>query len=96
MISKIFIGALTDKLYAFSGRMWELNVNNTIDIYDSLGSNIKIYISGAERFFNEVKAQQLVGGIQNKIVVTQGAKVRDAVATYHIAHPPRAARHHGV
>lgn len=48
MISKIFIGALTDKLYAFSGRMWELNVNNTIDIYDSLGSNIKIYISGAE------------------------------------------------
>ena len=48
MINKIFIGALTDKLYAFSGRMWELNVNNTIDIYDSLGSNIKIYISGAE------------------------------------------------
>jgi len=48
VINKIFIGALTDKLYAFSGRMWELNVNNTIDIYDSLGSNIKIYISGAE------------------------------------------------
>ena len=48
MINKIRIGALTDKLYAFSGRMWELNVNNTIDIYDSLGSNIKIYISGAE------------------------------------------------
>lgn len=48
MINKIFIGALTDKLYAFSGRMWELNVNNTIDIYDSLGSNINIYISGAE------------------------------------------------
>ena len=48
MINKIRIGALTDKLYAFSGRMWELNVNNTIDIYDSFGSNIKIYISGAE------------------------------------------------
>ena len=45
---KILIGALTDKLYAFQNRPWELNITNTIDIFDSLGSNIKVYIYGSE------------------------------------------------
>ncbi len=48
MINKIFIGALTDKSYSFISRAWELLPNNTIDIYDSLGSNIRIDISGSE------------------------------------------------
>ncbi len=42
------IGALTDKLYAFKNRCWELNIVNTIDIFDSLGSFIKIYVYGSE------------------------------------------------
>lgn len=45
---KVYIGALTDKLYAFKNRCWELTSNNTIDIYDSLGSNIKVYTYGSE------------------------------------------------
>ena len=48
MFKKIYIGALTDKLYAFKNRCWELSITNTIDIYDSLGSNIKIYTYGSE------------------------------------------------
>lgn len=42
------IGALTDQQYAFKHRSWELDINNTIDIYDSLGSNIKVYVYGSE------------------------------------------------
>lgn len=45
---KEHIGALTDKLYAFKNRCWELNVINTVDIFDSLGSFIKIYVYGSE------------------------------------------------
>lgn len=48
MLKKKYIGALTDKLYAFKNRSWELNICNTIDIYDSLGSNIKVYVYGSE------------------------------------------------
>jgi len=43
-----YIGALTDKLYSFKSRNWELDINNTIDIFDSLGSNINVYIYGSE------------------------------------------------
>lgn len=45
---KTKIGALTDQQYAFKNRSWELDINNTIDIYDSLGSNIKVYVYGSE------------------------------------------------
>lgn len=48
MLKKENIGALTDKLYAFKNRCWELNIVNTIDIFDSLGSFIKIYVYGSE------------------------------------------------
>ena len=48
LILKENIGALTDKLYAFKNRCWELNIINTIDIFDSLGSFIKIYVYGSE------------------------------------------------
>lgn len=47
-MKKKYIGALTDKLYAFKNRCWELTLNNTVDIYDSLGSNIKVYTYGSE------------------------------------------------
>lgn len=45
---KKYVGALTDKLYAFKNRCWELTLNNTLDVYDSLGSNIKVYTYGSE------------------------------------------------
>ena len=48
MFLKVNIGALTDKLYAFKNRCWELDIVNTIDIFDSLGSFIKIYVYGSE------------------------------------------------
>lgn len=48
MLKKKYIGALTDKLYAFKNRPWELSIINTLDIYDALGSNIKVYIYGSE------------------------------------------------
>jgi NADH-quinone oxidoreductase subunit G len=43
------VGALTSKPYAFKTRSWELKNYNSIDILDSLGSNIKINI-----FKNEI------------------------------------------
>lgn len=36
------VGALTSKPYSFVNRAWELNFSNSIDILDSLGSNIRI------------------------------------------------------
>ena len=42
------IGALTNKSYAFQNRPWDLNYINSIDIFDSLASNIRIYLYGAE------------------------------------------------
>jgi NADH dehydrogenase/NADH:ubiquinone oxidoreductase subunit G len=38
------VGALTSKLYAFRGRLWELDNVYTIDILDSMNSNIQIHI----------------------------------------------------
>lgn len=45
---KDYFGAITDKLYSFKSRPWELNITNTIDVYDSLGSNINVYTLGSE------------------------------------------------
>nr|YP_004222732.1 NADH dehydrogenase subunit 11 [Glaucocystis nostochinearum]ADW83104.1 NADH dehydrogenase subunit 11 [Glaucocystis nostochinearum] len=39
-------GALTSKPYAFKNRSWELKSFETIDVLDSLGSNIKIDVRG--------------------------------------------------
>ena len=43
-----YIGALTNKPYAFKNRPWELNDVYSIDILDSLGSNIVLYLYGTE------------------------------------------------
>ena len=40
------VGALTSKPYAFKARPWELKSTNSIDILDSLGSNIIINTKG--------------------------------------------------
>jgi len=42
------VGALTSKPYAFAARSWELKSIETIDILDSIGSNIRIDIRGSE------------------------------------------------
>lgn len=42
------VGALTSKPFAFTARPWELKSNNSIDILDSLGSNIRIDIRGTK------------------------------------------------
>lgn len=45
--SKItLIGALTSKPYAFTARSWELKSTQTIDLFDSLGSNIRVDVKG--------------------------------------------------
>lgn len=44
------VGALTSKPYAFSARPWELSKTDSIDVMDSLGSNIRVDSRG-----NEVK-----------------------------------------
>ncbi|MBF97079.1 MAG: NADH-quinone oxidoreductase chain 3 [Alphaproteobacteria bacterium MarineAlpha9_Bin4] len=44
------VGALTSKPYAFTARSWELNHNNSIDISDAVGSNIRI-----DEFNGEIK-----------------------------------------
>lgn len=42
------IGALTSKPYAFKARSWELQSVESIDIFDSICSNIKIDMKGSE------------------------------------------------
>jgi NADH-quinone oxidoreductase chain G len=42
------VGALTSKPYAFTGRPWELTSVESIDILDSLCSNIRIDVKGSE------------------------------------------------
>lgn len=40
------VGALTSKPYAFTSRPWELSSFETIDIFDSLASNIRVDVKG--------------------------------------------------
>ena len=44
----IKIGALTSKPYSFKSRSWELKYLESIDLYDSLGSNIKIHYKNSQ------------------------------------------------
>jgi len=43
-----FMGALTSKPYAFSARSWELKSFDSIDLNDSIGSNIRIDTRGSD------------------------------------------------
>lgn len=47
-IQYTLIGALTSKPYAFKARSWELQSVESIDIFDSICSNIKIDMKGSE------------------------------------------------
>src|SRR5690554_8229171 len=42
------MGALTSKPYAFSARSWELKSFDSIDLNDSIGSNIRIDTRGSD------------------------------------------------
>lgn len=42
------VGALTSKPYAFKSRSWELKSTESIDIFDGVGSNIRIDTRGSE------------------------------------------------
>ena len=42
------VGALTSKPYAFEARSWELQKTETIDVFDALGSNIRVDTRGRE------------------------------------------------
>ena len=42
------VGALTNKPYEFTARSWELNKTETVDVHDSVGSNIRVDSRGRE------------------------------------------------
>lgn len=42
------VGALTSKPYAFTSRPWELKSVESIDVLDSMGSNIRVDVRGSE------------------------------------------------
>lgn len=42
------VGALTSKPYAFAARKWELHTTESIDVMDSVGSNIRVDSRGLE------------------------------------------------
>jgi NADH dehydrogenase (ubiquinone) Fe-S protein 1 len=42
------VGALTSKPYAFTSRPWELRLTESIDVMDSVGSNIRVDTRGTE------------------------------------------------
>jgi NADH-quinone oxidoreductase chain G len=41
------VGALTSKPYAFTARSWELRSFNSIDLFDSVGSSIRVDVRGS-------------------------------------------------
>ena len=44
------VGALTSKPYAFKARPWELNKTETIDVFDAMGSSIRVDSLGKKAF----------------------------------------------
>ena len=48
MIDLCPVGALTSKPYAYTARSWELTKTESIDVLDSIGSNIRVDTRGAE------------------------------------------------
>ena len=42
------VGALTSKPYAFTSRPWELRLTESVDVMDSVGSNIRVDTRGTE------------------------------------------------
>ncbi len=42
------VGALTNKAYAFHARPWELKKTESIDVFDAVGSNIRVDARGGE------------------------------------------------
>jgi len=42
------VGALTSKPFAFTARAWELNGVDSVDVFDALGSNIKLDCRGSD------------------------------------------------
>jgi len=42
------VGALTSKPYAFTARPWELKKTESIDVFDAVGSNIRVDARGSE------------------------------------------------
>jgi NADH-quinone oxidoreductase subunit G len=42
------VGALTSKPYAFSARPWELRKTDSVDVFDAVGSNIRVDARGPE------------------------------------------------
>jgi NADH dehydrogenase (ubiquinone) Fe-S protein 1 len=42
------VGALTSKPYAFVGRPWELSKTETVDVFDTLGSRIRVDTRGSD------------------------------------------------
>lgn len=47
MIKNYLVGALTSKPYAFTARSWELRNTESIDVFDSVGSTIKLSTRGS-------------------------------------------------
>lgn len=41
------VGALTSKPYSFTARPWELKSYNSIDLFDAIGSNIRVDVRGS-------------------------------------------------
>ena len=42
------VGALTNKPYAFTARPWELRTTESIDVFDAVGSNIRVNTRAGE------------------------------------------------
>jgi NADH-quinone oxidoreductase subunit G len=42
------VGALTSKPYAFTARPWELRKTDSVDVFDAVGTNIRVDARGAE------------------------------------------------
>jgi len=46
-LKNYLVGALTSKPYAFTARSWELRNTESIDVFDSVGSTIKLSTRGS-------------------------------------------------
>ena len=79
------VGALTSKPYAFTARSWELRSFNSIDLFDSVGSSIRVDVRGSNimRILPRINSSLNEDWISDKIrFVYDGLKVQRLLSPF--------------
>ena len=79
------VGALTSKPYAFRTRPWELRLSESVDVTDSLGSNIYVNYKEAEIFRVLPKNNSEINGnlISDKARFSYDSTIKNRLNNFH-------------